>query len=342
MSFSTLTVEILKCHGTRNDFIAVDETHSEQVPEGLKKSFSRLVADRQTGIGADGIVFVSAVDAQRPRMRFFNPDGSEAEMCGNGLRCAVRICHEGRFKEQNSLLFTTLGGEFKTDYFISPEFGIPFVRIFLDPVQINPEKILKSRRSKPFLSETFVVHGQEWSGTLLSIGNPHLIVNVADLRQIDLVALGHAMENHPMFTNRANVTFVQLLDGAKILVQTYERGAGLTLACGTGMTSAAVAQVLNGSLPNHGEIEVHLAGGVAWVTPHVEENHLSASLTGNATFLYRGLVKLRVAGEQVAFGGEERVEQSYVYREEIEKYAKFTKKSLFDAEILKGTPLFNR
>ncbi|MEO5363878.1 MAG: diaminopimelate epimerase [Magnetococcus sp. DMHC-8] len=332
-------IEMIKCHGTGNDFVALDETGQTLIPEPLKAGFTRLVTNRQTGVGADGVIFVSAVDDRHPRMRFFNPDGSEAEMCGNGLRCAARLCFEGRFRGNDPLLFHTLGGLFKTENFFSAEHQMPFVRVTTDHVSTNPTHILASRTTTPFLSQPFQVGRQTWVGTLLSVGNPHLIVPVPDLRDLDLPALGPAMENHPLFLNRANVSFVQVVDRQTILVQTHERGAGLTLSCGTGMTASVVAQVLNGTVHNRQPVAVHTAGGIVWVTPEVTATGIRAQLTGNATWVYQGRIDLVAQEDAVRFATRAVVEKTHVFQEEAVHYDRLAARTLFDHAILRGTPL---
>lgn len=332
-------VDMIKCHGASNDFIVLDETGGECIPDPLKADFARLVGERAGGIGADGIIFVSIFDAEHPRMRFFNPDGSEAEMSGNGIRCASRACFEGHYRDRNPLIFKTPGGFFKTENFFSSEYRLPFVRLTTDLISTNPEKILANRSTTPFIAQPFQVGEQTWRGTLLSVGNPHLIVRVADLRQIDLMHLGHALEHHPMFLNRANVSFVQVVDRQTILVQTHERGVGLTFSCGTGMTASVVAQVLDGQVDNQQPVTVHTAGGIVWVTPQVTEEKIAAQLTGNATWVYKGRIPLLLREGRIRFASRTVVEKGQVYVEEAENYAKLAAQTLFDRSILRGTSL---
>lgn len=334
-----LVVDLIKCHGAGNDFIVLDETKNELVPELLKKSFAILVGDRKKGIGTDGIIFVSSFDEKHPRMRFFNPDGSIAEMSGNGIRCASRVCYDGTYKNQSPLIFETLGGRFRTENFISAEHNMAFVTVKTDSISTNPENILQDRSKNPFIAKEFQVADTTLVGSIISIGNPHLIVPVDDLLNIDLMHLGHALEHHPMFLNRANVSFVQVLDSAKILVQTHERGVGLTLSCGTGMTASVIAQVLNGSVHNNAPVEVHTAGGIVWVTPMVGEDAISAHLTGNATYIYRGTTHLTVNGDSVRFATDKAIENKKSYPDEHTEYLKLLEKSLFNRSILKGTSL---
>ncbi|MBF0162194.1 MAG: diaminopimelate epimerase [Magnetococcales bacterium] len=333
------TVAMLKCHGASNDFIILDECDAVLIPDALKAAFARLVSDRRGGIGADGVIFVSRFDARHPRMRFFNPDGSEAEMSGNGIRCASRACFEGGYAGQDPLVFKTPGGFFKTENFFSDTHQLPFVRLSTDAVSTNPENILASRSSAPFINQPFHVHGQQWMGTLLAIGNPHLVVPVLDLHALDLMTLGAAMEHHPMFLNRANVSFVQVVDRRTLLVQTHERGVGLTLSCGTGMTASVLAQLLNGTVDNHVPVEVHSAGGIVWVTPQVNGERVAAQLTGNATWLYRGKLFLEIDAEEIRFASPQRLEREMDYEEEGARFAQLAKQSRFDRTILKGTSL---
>lgn len=332
-------VETIRCHGAGNTFFILDESREELIPDPLKGSFARLVCDRGHGIGSDGIVFVSTHDADRPRMRFFNPDGSEAEMCGNGLRCASRACFEAGYRGRNPLVFKTLAGDFKTENFVSPLYQLPFVRVTTDAISTNPARMLASRSSTPFIAQPLLVGGQAWVGTMISIGNPHLIVPVADLHTLDLMALGHAMEHHPIFLNRANISFVQLVDRQTILVQTYERGAGLTLSCGTGMIASVVAQVLDGAVDNNQPVAVHTAGGIVWVTPRVTETAITADLTGNASWVYKGKIRLLIGEERIQFATQTKIEKEQFYPEEASNYEKLARQSLFDRSILRGTPL---
>ena len=334
-----LTVHFMKCHGASNDFIIIDETKKECVPEHLKTAFAILAGDRKNGIGADGIIFVSSFDEKHPYMRFFNPDGSIAEMSGNGIRCSSRVCFEGTYKDRSPLVFETPGGRFKTENFFSPEHNMPFVRVTTDAISTNPSNIVQSQTTEPFISKKILAADAEWIGTIISIGNPHLIVSVDDLLSIDLTRVGSALEHHPIFSNRANVSFVQVLDASKILVQTHERGVGLTLSCGTGMTASVIAQVLNGSVHNNTPVEVHTAGGIAWVTPMVKDTNISAYLTGNATFIYQGKTELTIEKDVVHFTSKTVVEKEKVYLEEREEYLKLAKKSLFNRSVLKGTSL---
>lgn len=332
-------VEFVKCHGAGNDFIVVDETRSIQVPDAIKPAFARLAGTRGGGIGSDGVIFVSVHDAVHPRMQFFNPDGSEAEMSGNGLRCAARVAYDGHYAKRSPLIFVTKGGRFATDNFFSQEHHLAFVRIHVGCVETNPEQVLADRSSTPFIAQTFQVDGESLVGTVLSIGNPHMVVTVKDMRKINFNRMGHALEHHPMFANRANISFVEVLDKRRILVQTHERGVGLTLSCGTGMTASVVAQVLNGHVNNDVDVEVHTAGGLAWVHPLVSPEAITAKLTGNATYVYRATAQLNLREDGVAFAPAGPMVKTHSFVEETEAYDRFARQSLFDTRLLVGTSL---
>ncbi|MBF0108015.1 MAG: diaminopimelate epimerase [Magnetococcales bacterium] len=336
----SIQVEFTKCHGAGNAFIVVDETRSLQVSDPFKARFSRLVSERCAGgIGADGAIFVSIHDETHPRMQFFNPDGSEAEMSGNGLRCASRVAYESYYKGRSPLVFITRGGRFETYNFFSEEHRLSFVRIHAGHVATNPQHILSNRSTTPFIGQKLEVDGTTLTGTVLSIGNPHLIVTVKKLKEIDLNRLGPALEHHPMFANRANISFVEVLDRQTILVQTHERGAGPTLSCGTGMTASVVAQVLNGNVTNHADIQVHTAGGIAWVHPEVDGQHITARLTGNATHVYRARTRIVLNEDTVTFSADGPMEITETFPIEAQAYETLAKKSLFDVSMLNGTPL---
>ncbi|MBF0141988.1 MAG: diaminopimelate epimerase, partial [Magnetococcales bacterium] len=268
--------------------------------------------------------------------------GSEAEMSGNGIRCASRVCFEGSFRGRTPLDFVTPGGRFRTENFVDPESGVACVRVFTGRIETNPERVLADGSREPFIDRRLEGEGLDgWglTGTILSIGNPHLVVTVPDLAKIDLPFLGNALEHHPMFRNRANVSFVQVVDPRTILVQTHERGVGPTLSCGTGMTASTVAQVLSGGVQNGVEITVHTAGGIAWVTPAVTPAEISARLMGNATLVYRGTVGVVVAGGEVRLAPGEPIRRGEVFQEEARCYERLAARSLFDRSVLRGTAL---
>lgn len=332
-------VDFIKCHGAGNDFIVVDETGSQQVPESVKPAFARLAGLRSGGIGSDGVIFVSIHDASHPRMQFFNPDGSEAEMSGNGLRCASRVAYDGYYAGRSPLIFETKGGQYETHNFISEPYRLPFVRIHMGRVETNPGRVLANGSTTPFISRSFEVAGKMLVGTILSIGNPHMIITVEKLRDVDWNRLGPALEHHPMFANRANISFVEVLDSNKILVQTHERGVGLTLSCGTGMTASAIAQVLNGNVTNDHDIEVHTAGGLAWVHPQVGHTSITAQLTGNVTYVYRATARVAWQGDTVVFASGSPMVKTHIFSDETAAYDLFARHSLFDIAMLAGTSL---
>ncbi|MBF0435667.1 MAG: diaminopimelate epimerase [Magnetococcales bacterium] len=335
----SFSVRFVKCHGAGNDFIVVDETENMQVSDAWKPAFARLTGARGGGIGSDGIIFVSAHDAEHPRMRFFNPDGSEAEMSGNGLRCASRVAWDGHFAKRVPLIFVTKGGYYPTYNFFSREHGLSFVRIHAGKVETNPERVLANHATTPFIAQPVHVDGITLVGTILSIGNPHMIITVKRLQDIDLNRLGPALEHHPMFANRANISFVEVLDNQKILVQTHERGVGLTLSCGTGMTASVVAHVLNGDLANDTAIEVHTAGGLAWVHPRVTQDSITAELTGNATYVYCATTQVQTKGDSLVFSSTSPMVKTKLFPEESSAYDTFARQSLFDVAMLSSTPL---
>ncbi|WP_193771253.1 diaminopimelate epimerase [Candidatus Magnetaquicoccus inordinatus] len=335
----TVTLPIIKGHGARNDFIIIDECRERLIAENLKGPCARLLCDRRHGIGSDGLVYLSAATPEQPRMRFFNPDGSEAEMCGNGIRCAARAAYEGYFAARDPLLFHTLGGLFTTENYFSQEHQLHFVRVHTAPLSSNPSHILSNHRTTPFINQPLELPGEKLTGTILSVGNPHLIVPVTDLKAVDLQRLGPALEHHPMFSNRANISFVQIIDRRTLLVQTHERGAGLTLSCGTGMTASVVAQVLNNTVDNQQPIAVHTAGGVVWVTPQVSEESLLAQLTGNATWICSGQTTVHCTEESIHFVGTEKMVIEKNYLQEEEQFSRLAQQSLFERSILRGTTL---
>lgn len=334
------TVPFYKYHGSGNDFIILDETQTEIVSERLKGKLATLLGDRNTGIGSDGVIFISKFEDIHPRMRFFNPDGSEAEMSGNGIRCSSRFCFDRPFKNQPSLLFETKAGRIKTENFISEKYGLLFVKVFIENATLNPTGILVGNVGTPFVQEEITVLDEKMLATVISIGNPHCVITVKSLKGLDFNTLGPALENHPMFVNRSNISFVEVIDSDKIRVQTHERGVGLTVSCGTGMTASTLSQVLQGTLKSGHPIEVHNAGGIVWVTPHVQGQKIAAQLTGNATFMVEGEVRFKVGEDFVSLAEENPILTGKMDVSENSAFEKLKNSSLFDQEVLKGTSLY--
>ena len=247
-----------KYHGLGNDFIIFnyDELIKNNVEENKFQELAIKVCNRHTGIGADGMMIL--VDKKdRAQMIFINADGSIGEMCGNGIRCFSNYIYNNNILEGTTYKVETLAGLLTLDIFPSDDnftvkvnMGVPY----LDTVSIP-----MSTNSNNFLNEKITIDKDEYRVSAILMGVPHAVIFVDDLKNIDLVGIGSKLEKHNLFPKGINVNFVQILEENEIIVDTWERGAGHTLACGTGSCASVVVGNLLEKLES--KVKVHLALG---------------------------------------------------------------------------------
>lgn len=236
--------------GIGNDFVMLDALREEPLPADLP-AFARMACDRRFGVGGDGIIVLERGDEAPLRMRMLNPDGSESEMCGNGLRCLGRLIQDHGHADAEQIPVETGAGVLQLR-FVERSIQIDMGRPRLTRGEIG----MAGPTREPFVEMEI---GDGLAGTAVSMGNPHLVVFVDDVAAVDLERLGPKLENHPLFPARTNVHFVQVADRTHLLQRTWERGAGVTLACGTGACSAAVAAVLTNRADR--SVDIRLPGG---------------------------------------------------------------------------------
>ncbi|AIF51947.1 diaminopimelate epimerase [Pelosinus sp. UFO1] len=269
-----------KWHGLGNDFVIVN---------GLEESIENYeemaikVCDRHFGIGADGLVILLKSEIADFKMRIFNSDGSEAEMCGNVTRCMARYVFEHGLTDKKKITLETKAG------IIKPE--LIFTNGILDTVRVDMGEPRLKRSEIPMdgnadeqvINEILRVGDVEYNITCVSMGNPHCIIFVDDLTLVDLSVIGPKIETDPIFPKKTNVEFVQVLNKQKLRMRVWERGAGVTMACGTGTCATLVAAVLNGKADRQATIE--LDGGTLFIEWGLD-NHIYMS--GPAVEVFRG------------------------------------------------------
>lgn len=268
-----------KYHGLGNDFILIDHRHSDQ----LLLSPAQAVAwcSRNFGIGADGVIFLLPGDPTSDfTMRIINSDGSEPEMCGNGIRCLAQFIRDLGI-EAESYTIQTLAGlmipHFAADGLITVDMGSPRLLAHEIPTTLTDpdEKVL---------NVPLEVAGQTWPITCVSMGNPHAVMFVEDVTQIQLSQLGPQFEHHPVFPQRINTEFVQVMDPTHLKMIVWERGAGATWACGTGACAVLVGAVLTGRAQPSAQVQ--LPGGSLHITWDQVDNRVF--MTGPAQFVFQG------------------------------------------------------
>lgn len=245
-----------KMHGAGNDFVLVDATRT---PFALDREARRRIADRRKGIGCDQLLVVQASQGDEDFFyRIYNADGGEVGQCGNGARCIARFIHDKALSRERRLRLGSPGGIVETELLDDG------VRVNMGAPQLAPADI-------PFLADaealTYAIdlEGETLEIGAVSMGNPHAVLMVKDLASTPVADLGEMLETHPRFPERVNVGFMQRLDATHVKLRVFERGAGETLACGTGACAAVVWGILAGQLEH--EVEVRLPGGslmVSW------------------------------------------------------------------------------
>lgn len=287
------SLEFVKMHGLGNDFVVLDWVDNRAMPSGghlEDEELSRLaieVCDRHFGVGADGMVLILPSEVADLKMRIFNSDGSEARMCGNATRCIARYAYETGLVHEPQFLLETLSG------IVSPSVNIRDGEVVGVTVNMG-EPVFKAGRipvissSDTVINQPKVFGNQKVNITCVSMGNPHCVIFVDDLEAIDLHTMGPLIENDPMFPDKINVEFVQVRCRDDVKAVVWERGAGPTLACGTGACAIVASGVMRDILDR--EVSVELPGGVLQIRWDQQDNHIY--MTGPAQKVFRGFMDI--------------------------------------------------
>jgi len=271
-----------KMHGCGNDYIYVNCFEREiAAPEAL----SARLSDRHMGVGGDGLILVLPSDIADARMRIFNADGSEALMCGNGIRCVAKYVYEYGLAKKDRLRIDTLSGvkEIK----LSIENGlVTGAKVDMGPAELDPRKIPVNLPGESVIARPVNIGDSMYEITCVFMGNPHAVVFCENVDELYLRELGPLFENNALFPDRVNAEFIEILGNNHLKMRVWERGSGETLACGTGACAAAVAAVLNGHCEKGADITVQLRGGVLTIR-YTDECVL---MTGNCVKVFEGTV----------------------------------------------------
>ena len=275
-----------KMHGIGNDYVYVNG-FKEKIDNPEKVSI--FVSDRRKGIGSDGLIMIMPSEVADCRMRMFNADGSEGMMCGNGIRCVGKYAYDNGIVEKPELSVETKSGiKYIT---LQIENGIAVgATVDMGKAILKPSDIPMNADGENFIAKPIEVDGREYIATCVSMGNPHCIIFMdSDPMQMNLPEIGAKFENHPIFPEKVNTEFVQVLDEHTIFMRVWERGSGETFACGTGACAVAVASVLNGYCKHDEEITIKLRGGdlkIVW------KSDGTVMMTGSATHVFDGEITL--------------------------------------------------
>lgn len=279
-------MKFIKMHGCGNDYIYVDCTKEDLVNES---ELSIKLSDRRFGIGSDGLILIRNSDVADFKMSIFNADGSEAKMCGNGVRCVGKFVYDNGLTDKEEVRVETLSGikilklNVKDGKVVTVEvdMGAPIVKAEMIPA-------ISSKGSNEIIDEEINVDGVTYKVTCISMGNPHCVTFVDDTKILDLEKIGPGFERHKMFPDRVNTEFIQVLSRNEINMRVWERGSGETFACGTGACASVVACVLNGLTDD--AVKVNLVGGELFI--NYDRKADTVFMTGPATTVYSGEVEL--------------------------------------------------
>lgn len=276
-------IKFTKMHGLGNDYVYIDCTAKTGQKIEHESDLAKFVSDRHFGIGSDGLILICDSEIADFKMRMFNYDGSEAEMCGNGIRCVGKFVYDKRLTNKDIITVETLAGikvlklNIKNQKVetVKVDMGEPILNAQEIPV-ISEEEIVKNLKLKAL--------DNEFKFTCVSMGNPHAITIVENVKDFDINKYGPILEFDKHFPKRANIEFIELIDKNKIKMRVWERGAGETLACGTGACASVVACNLNGYIEKQTTVE--LLGGNLQIEWNNEDNHIY--MTGPATTVFEG------------------------------------------------------
>ncbi|WP_199327747.1 diaminopimelate epimerase [Dysgonomonas sp. HGC4] len=275
-------LKFTKMHGAGNDYIYVNGL-TENIENASQLAIS--LSNRNFGIGSDGLVLILPSNSCDFRMQMFNSDGSEAEMCGNATRCVGKYVYDNKLTDKKEITLETkagikyitlLEGDYKTRK-ITVDMGEPILDPTLIPVNIT---------QNPVLNYPLNIDGKEWQISCISMGNPHAVVFTEGIKDFNLPILGPKFETNSIFPRKTNTEFIEVIDRNTLNMRVWERGAGETLACGTGACAAAVAAIFNGHCDR--KIKIHLLGGDLDIEWRESNNHVY--MTGEAVTVFEGTI----------------------------------------------------
>jgi diaminopimelate epimerase len=264
-------IRFTKMHGLGNDYLMIDAMERAPAEEKLP-GLARAMSDRHFGIGADGLILVLPSRIADFHMRIFNADGSEAEMCGNGIRIFAKFVYERGHTREKDLQIETLAGIIRPRLRLDGS-EVKSVKVDMGEPRLRRAEIpMKGPDAPRVVGEKLRVGGKQYQFTAVSMGNPHCVLFVDDVNRAGVETLGPAIENHDLFPRRTNVEFVRVISESELEMRVWERGSGETLACGTGASAALVAAVLNEKAQR--KATLRLRGGNLCVNWSAENNHV--------------------------------------------------------------------
>lgn len=280
-------MKFTKMQGCGNDYVYINGS-LEEIPK--RNECAIRLSDRHFGIGSDGVIFINPSEKADFEMEMYNADGSRGEMCGNGIRCVAKYVHDKGLTDKTELQIETLAGIKSVSLALDENGRTKEVTVDMGSPEMDPAKIpctLNSGEpSSPIINVPIIVQSNEYRVTAVSMGNPHAVIFMDSINDLDLERMGPMFETHPAFPNRVNTEFVRVIDRSTLQMRVWERGSGETLACGTGACASLVAAVLNGYAED--EAVIKLKGGELSIKWDRQENRVY--MTGPAQFCFEGSI----------------------------------------------------
>ncbi|MBT2695471.1 diaminopimelate epimerase [Bacillus sp. ISL-55] len=294
-----MIIDLIKCHGSNNDFLLIDETDRNYKFDDFKRrDLALMLCDRESSLGADGILFIRSSKVADAQYRIFNSDGTEASMCGNGLRCAGRyVCEKLGVEEA---VIETMKANLKVKKHEEIFIDIPTYQVEISPVTFKLRDLPLNLDQETLIQEKIPQLSEELTFSALAVPNPHLAAVVSkEQLESDLQTRLSEMVNNPndLFPDGVNVSFIRLLEKGSIYVRTYERGVGYTNACGTAMSASTLVTCLMGENEIDQPINVYNNGGMVQCAVRKEEETYTIDLIGNATFVYSAQIEVDFSQE---------------------------------------------
>lgn len=277
-------MKFTKMHGLGNDYVYVNcfEEKIDNPP-----AVARFVSDRHFGIGSDGLIMINPSKTADFEMEMYNADGSRGEMCGNGIRCVAKYVYDYGLTDKTQISVETLGGIKYLD--LTVEDGkVSLVKVDMGKPELEADLIPIISEREQVIDEPIEVDGKEYHMTGVSMGNPHTVIYVDDVKGLDLEKIGPKFENHERFPKRINTEFVHCIDRQTLEMRVWERGSGETLACGTGACAVAVSSILNNLTDT--QVTVKLLGGDLQIEWDREKDRVF--MTGPATVVFDGVIDI--------------------------------------------------
>lgn len=274
-------MKFTKMHGCGNDYVYVN-LFEEEIKDPAKLSIA--VSDRHFGIGSDGLITIGPSDIADFRMRIYNADGSEAEMCGNGIRCVAKYVYDHKLTDKTEISVESGAGIKYLTLFVE-DGKVEQVRVDMGEPILSPAEIPVASKNDRVIDEPIEVGDKTWKMTCVSMGNPHAVVFVDDVENFPIEKYGPLFENHSRFPKRTNTEFVQIVSPTEAYMRVWERGSAETWACGTGTCATVMACILNKKTEN--KVLVHLRGGNLTIEYDEKTNHIF--MTGPATEVFTGV-----------------------------------------------------